>query len=76
MNHTPMNYNRIIMALLIILNISCKSDKNEVQKIFDLLNESQTGIDFSNNLTFSNDFNVYKYRNFYNYGISFLGFKP
>ena len=68
MNHTPMNYNRIIMALLIILNISCKSDKNEVQKIFDLLNESQTGIDFSNNLTFSNDFNVYKYRNFYNGG--------
>ena len=68
MNHRPMTYNRIIMALLIILNISCKSDKNEVQKIFDLLNESQTGIDFSNNLTFSNDFNVYKYRNFYNGG--------
>ncbi len=63
-----MIYNRILIALLIVLNISCSSDKKESQKVFKLLDESQTGIDFSNNLTFTNDFNVYKYRNFYNGG--------
>ena len=63
-----MIYNRILIALLIVLNISCSSDKKESQKVFELLDESQTGIDFSNNLTFTNDFNVYKYRNFYNGG--------
>ena len=68
MNHRPMTYYRLLIAFLIILNISCKSESNEVQKIFELLDESQTGIDFSNNLTLSNDFNVYKYRNFYNGG--------
>ena len=52
-----MIYNRILIALLIVLNISCSSDKKESQKVFELLDESQTGIDFSNNLTFTNDFN-------------------
>ena len=37
-------------------------------KVFDLLDASDTGIDFYNNLTYNNDFNVYKYRNFYNGG--------
>ncbi|RLD27119.1 MAG: hypothetical protein DRI75_10290 [Bacteroidetes bacterium] len=63
-----MIYNRILIALLIVLNISCSTDKKESRKVFELLDESQTGIDFSNNLTFTNDFNVYKYRNFYNGG--------
>ncbi len=62
------SYNRIIIALLIIVNISCTSEKKESQTTFKLLDESQTGIDFSNNLTYTNDFNVYKYRNFYNGG--------
>ncbi len=63
------NYKRIIIiALLIIVNISCSSEKKEPQTTFDLLDESQTGIDFSNNLTYTNAFNVYKYRNFYNGG--------
>ena len=62
------SYNRIIIALLIIINISCSSEKKEPQTTYKLLDESQTGIDFSNNLTYTNDFNVYKYRNFYNGG--------
>lgn len=63
-----MTYIRILIALLIIVNFSCLSEKKESQKTFELLDESQTGINFSNNLTYTNDFNVYKYRNFYNGG--------
>jgi len=63
-----MTYSRILIVLLVILSISCVSEKKESQKIFELLEESQTGIDFSNNLTYTDDFNVYKYRNFYNGG--------
>ena len=63
-----MTYNRILIVLLIILNVSCKPEKKESKKIFELLDGIQTGIDFSNNLTYSDDFNVYKYRNFYNGG--------
>lgn len=35
---------------------------------FELKENNKVGIDFNNKLTFSNDFNVYKYRNFYNGG--------
>jgi enediyne biosynthesis protein E4 len=35
---------------------------------FSLLDNEQIGMDFSNDLTYSQDFNVYKYRNYYNGG--------
>ena len=63
-----MTYNKILIVLLIVANISCVPEKKEPQKIFELLDQLQTGIDFSNDLTFTDDFNVYKYRNFYNGG--------
>ncbi|NCO63071.1 MAG: VCBS repeat-containing protein [Flavobacteriales bacterium] len=69
MKNKEKTYLKIITILLLIFTMSC--EKNEVknsEKIFELIDESQTGINFSNNLTFSNDFNVYKYRNFYNGG--------
>ncbi|MEL6122531.1 MAG: VCBS repeat-containing protein [Bacteroidota bacterium] len=40
---------------------------------FDLLNNEKAGIDFINQLTYSRDFNVYKYRNYYNGGGVALG---
>jgi hypothetical protein len=45
----------------------------EEKKQFTLLSPGQTGIKFSNQLTYSEDFNVYTYRNFYNGGGVGLG---
>ena len=56
-----------IIALFIVSGSSC-SDADTKNQQFELLSAKQTGLDFSNNLTFSQEFNVYKYRNFYNGG--------
>ncbi len=63
-----MNYQKIFFFLTLILLIGCQSENDQIDPVFKLLDESETGIDFSNNLEFDNDFNVYKYRNFYNGG--------
>ncbi|MBT8305499.1 MAG: VCBS repeat-containing protein, partial [Maribacter sp.] len=67
-----MNNLRILIVVLLVLNFSCKredsSEGMDTTTTFKLLNESETGIDFANNLTYDNEFNVYKYRNFYNGG--------
>jgi hypothetical protein len=63
-----MTVSRVFVALLLILAISCSKDTEDSETVFKLLDESETGIDFSNDLTYDNDFNVYKYRNFYNGG--------
>ena len=42
----------------------CGTSKEELQ--FKLHSGSKTGITFSNELSYTDDFNVYKYRNFYN----------
>ena len=44
----------------------CGTSKEELQ--FKLHSGSKTGITFSNELSYTDDFNVYKYRNFYNGG--------
>jgi hypothetical protein len=46
---------------------SCNTEKS-VPPLFELMESVQTGIDFSNDLPFDKDFNIYKYRNFYNGG--------
>ena len=63
-----MTNSRIFVALLLILSVSCKQKTEDPDNLFMLLDESETGINFSNDLTYDNDFNVYKYRNFYNGG--------
>lgn len=56
---------RFCLAVLLLLFLfSCKTEKK--QTLFTLLDK--TGIDFSNSLTETPDFNVFKYRNFYNGG--------
>src|SRR3984957_6306240 len=49
---------------------SCDSKKNGVvpDPLFHLLPSAETGIDFVNRVTDTKDFNVFKYRNFYNGG--------
>lgn len=54
---------------------SC-TDKTEVVMavpLFEMLDSTQTHINFQNTLTYTNDFNIYKYRNYYNGGGVALG---
>ncbi len=60
-----------IAVLLLLIGMSCCTQKPKptvVQKVFESLDSTQTGINFSNNLSYNNEFNVYKYRNYYNGG--------
>tara|TARA_Y100000385_G_scaffold216519_1_gene225484 strand:- start:2637 stop:5891 length:3255 start_codon:yes stop_codon:yes gene_type:complete len=59
--------NQFLVFVLGVLIISCDS------KTFELKDNNLIGVNFSNNLKFNDDFNVYKYRNFYNGGGVALG---
>lgn len=54
---------------LFFLLWSCSKSSKEVGQIhFEILSPEKTGIDFSNDLRFIREFNIYTYRNFYNGG--------
>ncbi len=61
---------------LSITFISCNSEEKNVkdvaevkkEKLFSLLSGEKTGIDFRNDIVNSKEFNIFKYRNFYNGG--------
>ncbi|WP_245967139.1 VCBS repeat-containing protein [Ulvibacterium marinum] len=62
-----------IALMFFCIITSCTSEtpienQAEPKKVFQLLDESVTGIDFTNKLAYDNEFNVYKYRNYYNGG--------
>lgn len=52
---------------------SCKEEEVNKGGLFERLDESVTGISFRNNLEYTEDFNPYTYRNFYNGGGVALG---
>ncbi|MFM8743911.1 MAG: FG-GAP repeat domain-containing protein, partial [Cytophagales bacterium] len=58
-----------ICSLLVVtsLCVGC-ANKKKSDKLFELLSPGQTNIDFTNVLTYTESFNVYTYRNFYNGG--------
>ena len=58
----------IIIAILVL--ISCKKEK---QTLFTLTDNKKTGIVFSNDVPYTEEFNTYTYRNFYNGGGVALG---
>lgn len=60
----------VFFVILSILFTACNTDssKSGKGKLFERKDNKAIGIDFSNDLTYTNDFNVYKYRNFYNGG--------
>ena len=64
--------NVLLLFCLTACLISCKNNSSELSGTSDALFEEktpeETGINFSNNLTFDKDFNIYTYRNFYNGG--------
>ena len=58
-----------VFSLLIgCSNIKTENEIADATDVFNLKTSSETGIDFSNNLNYTNSFNVYKYRNYYNGG--------
>ena len=73
---TTKNFSKVFMLLLLISTIfSCTSKEEEEavnqdqnQKLFSLLPSQKTGIDFINSVENQKDFNIFKYRNFYNGG--------
>ena len=65
--------NYFFYIIILILFFSCERISNNDQIIFELLSTDTTGIDFENSLSYSDEFNIYKYRNFYNGGGVGLG---
>jgi enediyne biosynthesis protein E4 len=61
---------KYMFLLLIFFGLSCnRKDKMDSESpLFTLKDNTSIGIDFSNNLQDTPDFNVYKYRNYYNGG--------
>ena len=61
---------RIILLALLGSMFACTNDSLPVLEgdLFELKDNEAIGIEFSNDLNYTQDFNVYKYRNFYNGG--------
>lgn len=68
MNKYTLNKQYIILVLLSIFLLTNCNKKEEAKTLFELKNNTFCGINFLNKLTDTNDFNVYKYRNYYNGG--------
>ncbi len=62
-----------IILFVFLISTACEKKNEETDTLFDLLEVAETGIDFSNDLSYDNEFNVYRYRNFYNGGGVALG---
>ncbi len=73
-----MKYLSILISFLLIAFCSCKQDKEEkyqppADPLFVSMDAASTGIDFSNVVEDSADYNILTYRNFYNGGGVALG---
>ena len=75
MGNEVFTYLRYLIGFLIIgAFVSCEeSDKNSQGPLFELLAAESTGVNFENNLVFNSEFNIYRYRNYYNGGGVALG---
>ncbi len=62
----------ILFSLFSFSFSSCSGEK-DIPSLFEELSPEKTNIDFENNLSFNPDFNIYRYRNFYNGGGVALG---
>ncbi|MGC1472100.1 MAG: VCBS repeat-containing protein [Psychroserpens sp.] len=66
----------LLILILSFLTTSCKKDTKETtsnvevvnKTLFTLLDAEQSGLDFVNSVKNEKDFNIFKYRNFYNGG--------
>jgi enediyne biosynthesis protein E4 len=66
-----MMYRRLIFCLVFLFGCHTKQDGGYVAPagaLFKLMSSKETGIDFSNDLSYTEEFNCYTYRSFYNGG--------
>jgi len=56
------------LILLLSVFVSCQQEELIPNTKFYLLDSEKSGVDFSNDLAFDKEFNIYTYRNFYNGG--------
>jgi hypothetical protein len=63
-----MSYKYSLFAAAILLFQSCQLAAPAPAKLFTRLTASQTGIGFRNDVTYTESFNIYTFRNFYNGG--------
>jgi hypothetical protein len=60
---------RLALFSIVLFSVSCcEPAEKPVRELFSALSPDSTGISFSNKLAFSQEFNIYTYRNFYNGG--------
>ncbi len=65
---------RKYLPLFLLLAISCNIDKNShKQLLFNKISSSRSGIHFANELSLDKDFDVFRYRNYYNGGGAAIG---
>ncbi|HMU04671.1 MAG TPA: hypothetical protein PJ990_13655, partial [Saprospiraceae bacterium] len=60
-----------ILFFSVLLIIGCKKEQNKT--LFTLTDPKETGLDFNNDLPYTEEYNTYTYRNFYNGGGVALG---
>ena len=58
----------VCLASTVIFSAGCKHIPKKDKKLFELLGNDWTNIDFNNKLTYDNQFNIFTYRNFYTGG--------
>ena len=62
-------YTGVILAGAFLISCSdTRSIPDNLNTLFKLVDEKESGIDFSNTLEYNKEFNIYTYRNFYNGG--------
>ncbi|MEQ8413053.1 MAG: VCBS repeat-containing protein [Imperialibacter sp.] len=65
---------RVVPITALVFTIACQQElDNAAPTLFRTVKSSESGIDFENNLTFTKEFNIYTYRNYYNGGGVGLG---
>ena len=63
-----MNRRWLFVVMLLVFLIACNNNTKQVETLFTELSATETGISFDNKLTNTKEFNIYRYRNFYNGG--------
>ena len=61
-------YKYLIAASLILTLGSCSLDQRKKTELFEELSADKTHLTFQNEIRYDKDFNIFKYRNFYNGG--------
>ena len=64
-------FTKVLMIYFIVL--TCGACTQKTTPHFTSISPAQSGVDFSNNLKYTEDYNPYTYRNFYNGGGVALG---